>query len=31
MTPATYSMASVMAFIQVAASAAVGGMLYQER
>ena len=31
MTSATYAMASVMAFIQVAASAAVGGMLYQER
>src|SRR5262245_427870 len=30
MTPATYALASVVAFIQVMASAAVGGMLYQE-
>ena len=29
MTPATYAMASVMAFIQVGASAAVGGMMYK--
>ena len=30
MTPATYLMASVAAFVQVLASAAVGGMIYQE-
>lgn len=30
MTPATYLMASVVAFVQVLASAAVGGMIYQE-
>ena len=30
MTPATYALASVIAFIQVMAAAAVGGMLYQE-
>jgi hypothetical protein len=31
MTSATYALASVVAFIQVFASAAVGGMMYQER
>jgi len=31
MTPATYMMAAVMAVVQVLPSAAVGGMLYQER
>jgi hypothetical protein len=30
MSPATYAMASVVAFVQVIASAAVGGMIYQE-
>ena len=30
MTPATYLLASVVAFIEVIASAAVGGMLYRE-
>ena len=30
MTPATYAMASVAALVQVLASAAVGGMIYQE-
>ena len=29
-TPATYAMASIVAFIQVLASAGVGGMLYKE-
>jgi len=31
MTPATYMMAAVMAMVQVLPSAAVGGMLYQEK
>ena len=31
MTPATYLMASVMAAVQLVPSAAVGGMLYQEK
>ena len=31
MTPATYMMAAVMAVVQVLPSAAVGGMIYQER
>ena len=31
MTPATYLMASVMAAVQLVPSAAVGGMIYQER
>jgi hypothetical protein len=30
MTPATYGMASIAAFIQVIAAAAIGGMLYRE-
>jgi hypothetical protein len=30
MTPATYAMASVVAFVQMVTSAAVGGMLYRE-
>ena len=30
MTPATYALASVVAFVQVVAAAAVGGMLYRE-
>jgi hypothetical protein len=30
MTPATYALASVAAFVQMLAAAAVGGMMYQE-
>jgi hypothetical protein len=30
MTPATYVLASAVAFVQVIASAAVGGMMYRE-